>query len=252
MLKLSKTKSTIHSLAQDEADFLKTGVDYKGTAWDLSDGSIQGTTRLTKKNGDHSYYYKQEIAHKWITCHATMGFLSTDVANLSKPNHHVSTAYVVARNGTVFEMFDPKYWSYHIGGAPRGAGWQNKTLSQASIGIEISNFIMLKESPTDPNILTDFWGFKYCEKSDTEHYKQVSYRGYDYYATFTDAQYKALDSLLLRLCRRFNILHSFLPPSERFKFGKNIPKSGIWLHSNVRSDKYDMSPVFDFSRISGR
>lgn len=252
MLKLSKINSTIDNLAQDEADFLTTQIDYQGTEWNFSDGSIPKTTRLTKSSGDHSYYYREKSIKKHIVCHATMGFLSNDVANLSRPNRHVSTAYLIGRNGHVFELFNPHYWSYHIGSAPKGAGWQNKTLSKMTIGIELSNFIVLKEHATDKKALTDYWNFKYCNKSNNFAYRQINYRGYDYYATFTDEQYRSLDSLLLHLCRQFNIPHTFLPLQQRYGFTKQIPKAGIWLHSNVRKDKYDMSPVFDFNRISGR
>jgi len=251
MLKLSKKQLTIKSLAADEQGFSNDLVDARGEKWkDHGQGVIPGTRKIRKSYD--SYYYREETFKKRIFLHATHGPLSTDAGNLSKKNYHVSTSYLVARDGTVYELFDPKYWSYHIGSSQKRGTWSNKTISSTSIGIEMSNWLWLREHPSKPDILLDAWDFPYCMKSDLDHYKETSYRGHKYYATFTDAQYRAVDTLLLRLCRKFEIPHTFLKGKDKYKLFHDVPHVGILSHANLRPDKIDVGPVFDYGRIAGR
>jgi len=159
----------------------------------------------------------------------------------------------VGRSGITYELFDPKYWSYHIGPTPSGVWWKNKTESQQTIAIELSNIGDLRPHETKPDILVDAWGFPYCMKSDTDFYVNCpTYRGQQYYASYTNEQYKALDSLLLRLCRQFDIPHSFMHKNERLEICTKEPTAGIVSHVNYRPDKLDVSPAFVWEKISGR
>lgn len=249
-LKLSKKNLTIAGLEADETFFSDTLKDYSGKLWEEVTPVIDGTIAIRPEENSSSYHYASEHPKKRIVLHATHGFLSNDVANLSK--HHVSTAYVISRGGVAYELFDPKFWSYHIGKTPKGAWWRNKSESQQTIAIELSNIGNLLEHPSKPDILTDAWGFPYCMKDNTDFYVERPYRGYKYYATYTDAQMKALDSLLLKLCRKFDIPHSFLHKDERMQHQTEVPTAGIVAHVNYRTDKTDVSPAFDWMKISGR
>jgi len=82
-------------------------------------------------------------------------------------------------------------------------------------------------------------------KANKEYYIKNSYRGYNYYATYTNAQYKALDSLLLFLCREFDITHSFIDKDKRLDILSEEPKAGIVSHINYRSNKVDVSPAMN-------
>lgn len=245
---LSKKSLSFKKIEADEAQFLSTLKDFQGKSWHKVDPVIKGTVGI--RTSPNNYYYTAEHKKKRIVLHGTHGFLSNDIANLSK--QHVSTSYVIARDGTAYELFDPKFWSYHIGPTPAGTWWKNKTESQETIAIELSNWGNLHEHFTKPDILLDPWNFPYCMKNDTDFYVERPYRGSQYYATYTDAQMKALDSLLLKLCRKFDIPHTFLPPAERMKYQTEVPKAGIVAHVNYRTDKTDISPAFDWEKISGR
>lgn len=243
---LSKKKLTINGLEEDEEDFAATLVDAKGQKFKPRCASVKGAIRLDP--GHSKYYYKEKTTKQKIVIHFTVGYTSADCATLTG-NTHVSVSYVVARNGNVYELFNPDYWSFHLGPGSTGG---NTVQSKSTIGIEVSNFGPLTEHPTKPDILMDIYGFPYCMKEHTDYYVYNPYRGYDYYATFTDAQYQSLDSLLLRLCRKYDIVHSFLPPEDRLKHFNEVPKAGILTHANYRSDKQDVGPAFDWLRVSGR
>lgn len=245
---LRKNRLTINALKDDERSFHDTLIDAHGKQWELKNPCYPRAIRLHCPKAP-SYYYKKEHEKKRIVLHATHGYLSGDVANLSK--HHVSTAYLIARNGQVYELFDPKYWSYHIG--PLRNSWTTNTReSQQTIAIELSNMGDLREHETKPEILLDAWGFPYCMKENEQYYMEQEYKGHSYWATYTNEQYKSLDSLLLWLCRKYDILHHFLPPEKRMDLITREPRVGIVAHVNYRRDKVDVSPAFNWGLIKGR
>lgn len=236
-----------YELEAIEAKFAKELRDLDGKQFVASLGLIAGTVKIRSKAAVN-YYYPEVIKKDKILLHYTVGTILSDLTVLTKPNNHVSVAYLVARSGTVYELFDPKAWAYHLG--PNATGG-NTVQSQRSIAIEISNLGALGISPTDPTVLIDTYKKPYCKLTDTQYYVKTDYRGSKYFASFTDAQYKAIDSLLLNLCREFKIQHSFLPPDQRFQHQLKVPQVGILSHVNFRKDKQDLSPAFDFSKISG-
>ena len=89
----------------------------------------------------NDYYYTAELSKRKIVLHYTVGTLRGDMAALTKKGNHMSVAYVVARNGIIYELFDPKYWSYHLG---RGSVGGNGYNSKESVAIELSNYGPLK------------------------------------------------------------------------------------------------------------
>ena len=101
------------------------------------DLKLQGYTVRPADDYD-GYYYKQKYAKKKIVTHFTVGHLQGDINSLTNPQRgHVSTAFVLGRDGTVYQLFQSYFWSYHLG---RGAIGGNGTNSKFSVGIEISNY----------------------------------------------------------------------------------------------------------------
>jgi len=200
------------------------------------------------------YYYKEIVKKKAIVLHYTEGFLKYDIIALTGTEHK-SVSFVLARNGKIYQLFDPKYWSYHLG--PDSMG-QNKICSSQTIGIEISNIGALT---LKGKILYDIYKKKYCNLSETKYYKKLSYRGKKYYATFTDAQYQSLKKLILAICIEFNIPYTFLPEDKRLETFDNptaMNYSGICTHVNFRNskddknkeyEKYDIGPAFDWNAV---
>jgi N-acetyl-anhydromuramyl-L-alanine amidase AmpD len=85
----------------------------------------------------NSYYYTNETKKTAICLHFTVGNLKGDIGSLAKKDNKVSVQYVVDRQGNIYNLFDDKYWSYHLGSNCVGT---NGTMSKQTIGIEISNY----------------------------------------------------------------------------------------------------------------
>lgn len=227
-----------------EDKFADKKTDSYGKIFNTSPSEIiNGAIKLTHPKDD--WYYKTKTKKNKIVLHFTAGILHGDIGELTR--QHVSVPYVVARNGTIYELFHPDYWSYSMG---PGATGGNTTQSKGSIGIEISNYGPLKK---EGDVLKTIYGKVYCTLLQTDAYVKVDdFRGYQYFATYTNAQYKSVDSLITNLCRKYDILRKLPRPFERDITFKEDPGEGIWSHQNFREDKLDVGPAFLWNRISGR
>lgn len=191
-----------------------------------------------------THYIEKKLKKNFIVCHNTCGVLTGDIPTLTETT--VSTAFVLARDGTAYQLFNPDYSAYHLG---IGEGYKNSECSFSSIGIEISNMGPLKKSG---DALIDIYGKEYCSINDTAAYDKVSYRGYDYFASYTPEQYDTLRKLIADLAAKYGIKKTLLPEMQRFE---TVPKTvlagvaGIVSHVNFRKDKLDLAPNFDWSKI---
>ena len=77
------------------------------------------------------------MAKTAIVLHYTAGQLKGDIPTLTTTDYDVCVAFVLARDGTLYRLFDEKYWSYHLGKGCVGGDTVN---SKRTVAIEISNF----------------------------------------------------------------------------------------------------------------
>jgi N-acetyl-anhydromuramyl-L-alanine amidase AmpD len=156
----------------------------------------------------------------------------------------IATAYIVDRDGTIYEMFDPRYWASHLG--IRGGPVHDRR----SIGIEIANVGPLTPS-ADRRSLNWWTGHPFCALDETNAYRQQRYRGYEYYAAFPPTQVDAVGALVRHLVERFSIPRQLAPAARRHEFDEAFFASfrGIATHANFRKDKYDIGPAFDWEAL---
>lgn len=200
-------------------------------------------------DGDTSYYYDQAMPKKKVVVHFTAGYLKSDIFYLTKKNNKVSVAFVIGRDGVIYNLFHSGKWSYHLG---RGSVGGNGTNSKASIGIEMSNIGPLKR--IGDNLVTVYSDSDvYCTIEDKDQYVEIEgdFRGYKYFAAHTDAQYKSLAILLRYLTAKYDIPRAFLDDSLRFETNTEAAAfEGIVTHINFRtSGKWDLGPGFDWERL---
>ncbi len=246
------------AISAQEMDFQNTGIDGNGKKFILKNSSvaIPGETGvmdyilLTQANSDTSFFYQDVIVKKKVVLHFTMGYLTGDIATLTTPNNHVSVPFVVGRDGKIYNLFGSKYWSYHLG--PKAVGG-NKQMSGSSIGIEISNIGPLKK--IGDNLVTTYADSDvYCTMVETQYYQALAipYRGFSYYAAFTDAQYESVTNLLRYLTATYGINRQFVDEAARYN---TLPQNdfvnfnGIVSHVNCRTDKVDIGHAFDWDRV---
>lgn len=244
------------SIPTHENTFQTTGVDSFGKKFTLKEGiyTIKGTAETVKimdcarDNGDKSYYYQEETTKKKVVLHFTMGYLKGDIATLTR--QHVSVPFVVGRNGIIYNLFASKYWSYHLGPGAMGG---NTAMSKECIGIEISNIGPLKK--IGDNLVTTYSDTDiYCSLAETQYYTRLNtkYRGFEYFATYTAAQYEAISKLLRFLCAKYTLPKKFLNEPARYEIMTEAgfkSYTGIVSHVNCRKDKADIGPAFDWNKI---
>ena len=245
----------VHDIAQFEAEFESTGIDSQGKFHSIrhQTTNIPGESgklryvQVQPLSGDRSYYYKTEVAKDQIVLHFTAGYLKGDVATLTTHDTHVSVPFIIGRNGGIYNLFSSRYWANHLG---KGAVGGNYNRSKASVAIELSNIGPLIP---DGDKLTTIYSPDdvYCLKSETEFYVQKTFRGFHFFATFTDAQYRSLITLLRYLTAKFDIPRAILPVDKRYQTSQETPNfRGIVSHVNYRSSgKWDFGPALDWNRI---
>jgi N-acetyl-anhydromuramyl-L-alanine amidase AmpD len=225
-------------------------VHQMGYAAGISENILQidrETLKLEPQEYFHGLFHKDLIA-----LHFTAGSTAKSAYYTFAAKGHVATAYAVDRDGTVYELFNPKYWAYHLGRLPGDPSSHN---SKRSIGIEIANVGPLALDRKDPNQLNRWpnnYGKKYCALADADSYIKATCKDKDYYATFTDEQYQSVAGLISYLCEKFNI-PADTPDDHITADVKNYSNfKGILAHQHFRKDKYDMGPAFDWDRLYGQ
>lgn len=164
------------------------------------------------------------------------------------------TAFIVDRNGRIYQTFDPRYWDTHIYRHSKGEDARLYPLEKSSIGIEIVNVgpFTLGKKEDDKNILYTYTNKAYCHLSETERYVQAEYRGKFYWQSFTSEQYASVRMLLDDLGRQFNIDPYAPAPFPRlnlWNLSDLMTFRGVTTHGNYRSDKFDIGPAWDWSKI---
>lgn len=238
-----------------EQDFNKTGIDSDGKKHTLipktveipGENTLLDYVETRPSSGDESYFYKTKVAKDQIVLHFTMGYLKGDIAALTKPGSHVSVPYLIGRNGTIYNLFPSYYWSYHLG---EGAVGGNKTRSRATVAIELSNIGPLIKKGT--HLITTYEDNDvYCDIKQTEYCHKGVFRGYDYFARFTDKQYDSLIILLRYLTALYNIPREFLDEKNCLEASSIVSTfKGIVSHANYRCQgKTDFGPCFDWEKV---
>lgn len=190
-------------------------------------------------------YFQEKQDKDLIVLHFTAGGTAKSAVQWwEKQANKVSTAYLLDLDGTIYEVFDPSCWAYHLG--IKGADGKHSN-DKRSIGIEICNIGPLK---LDGDSLCSWPGNfknKYCHVSEAHRYTKTPFRGFDYYASFTDQQKVGIGVLVDHLCSRFGIKKVIATEKKDqcdVSFFSNW--KGICTHANFRPDKFDISwDVFD-------
>jgi N-acetyl-anhydromuramyl-L-alanine amidase AmpD len=188
-------------------------------------------------------FYQESYPKKQIYIHHTVGGSAVSSINywIQQPEK-VGTAYLIDRDGTIYEVFDPRYWAHHLGLKHR----RNTELNQRSIGIELASEGALIRG-LDKS-LTAFDGRKIHRDSYIDN--QVPWRGYQYFDQYEPAQIKSLYNLVKHLCEQHSVPKRCIEQKESTIYDeKFFDFNGVLGHCNVRSDKTDPHPRFRFDHL---
>lgn len=198
-----------------------------------------------------SQYMHEETEKDLIILHFTAGSTASGAfASWMSTEARVATAYILDLDGTIYELFDPRYWAFHLG--IRGAASQNFRHDRRSVGIEIVNVGPLRERDRAlfwwPNDFRTRW----CGLDESSRYVRRTYRGFHHFAAFTPAQFAALPPLIAYLRQRFPVPKRLPSQAQREAAdaaGYFRDYRGIAAHQNYRADKFDIGPAFDWDSV---
>ncbi|OGW13980.1 MAG: hypothetical protein A3G93_07565 [Nitrospinae bacterium RIFCSPLOWO2_12_FULL_45_22] len=198
---------------------------------------INRSVRLEGKD-----YIPSETTKDLLVLHHTVGGTALSTINFWKTDpNRIATAYVIERNGEIYEVFDPKYWAFHLG--LKGTGG---AVDKRSIGIEIAS----------EGGLTQRDGKLYCfgKVSDRTLFTQEYYdhgmpwRGYRFFDAYSDAQISAVIELINQICDQFKIPRH--TPANHFGADDSYRQfAGILGHHHLRPDKSDIHPGFAWQGV---
>lgn len=153
----------------------------------------------------------------------------------------IGTAYIIDRDGTIYEVFPPQFWCHHLGLKHK----RNNELNQRSIGIEIASEGALKMVD---GILRAFDGKAIFRDAAVDHGEE--WRGYRYFDVYEPAQEKSLYKLVKHLCEQYSVPKKCIDQKESTTFSeKFFDFNGILGHCQVRQDKTDPHPRFRFDHL---
>ena len=194
----------------------------------------------------HGEFFAQRERKTGIAIHHTVCGAANTTIELWRDDRtprggkrRVATAYVIGRDGTVFEIFDPEHWAYHLG-VP-WPGPLRRGFEQRFIGIEIASEGGLIERDGILYAFDRVASHTLRAKAQSFDYGQT-YRGYRWFDRYEPTQLDALGRLVDELCERFPIPRRY--PDRPFDYyGEALAEfEGVIGHAMVRSDKSDPAP----------
>ena len=187
-------------------------------------------------------YLQDEFKKTQIFIHHTAG--SDNAAGVIDDwqlrTDHVATAFVIDRQGNIFQAFSSKCWAYHLGlqaSTFRNFNVPYVSLDRISVAIELCNWGYLT---AENNIYKTY--VNTLVKPEDVVQLPTPYRNFQYYQKYSDPQLAALKELLVYLCEKYNIPKIY--NSNMFTVNEDALKAtpGIWTHTSVRYDKTDCFP----------
>ena len=224
-------------------------------------------------------YFQEAPKKKHIYLHHTVGGTArSSFEYWNGKTNKVATAYLVERDGTIYQVFDPKYWAWHL-----GLKSSNNTIAnKQSIGIEIAsegalragfefnairkskglppkfdeNFLYCFDVDPDSSRKPEDW-FNHAKKlynidTDNLFFTQMvnTWRGYDFFDQYDEPQVQGVTELVKYLCETFSIPKQIIDGDRnRFEPALIDNFSGILTHCNVRQDKTDVHLNFPWDRL---
>lgn len=191
---------------------------------------------------DERQYYHTIVPKNLLVLHHTVGgTAASTVGWWERTPERIGTAYLIERDGTVYEVFPPEKWAHHIG---KGSTLHD---NQRSIGIELCSEGALLEKNGK------FYAFDRISVATERSPDEVEdigfvWRGRRYFQKYTPAQLQACFEVVNVLCERFAIPRVGLTPAAAY-----IPQwhefKGIIGHCHARADKTDVHPKFDWAGL---
>ena len=194
-----------------------------------------------------SQFVKEETEKTQIVLHHTASGpgIDGDLAWWRKTPERVATHFIIDRAGQIYQLFDLKYWGWHLGLSNKdfsSMGCTYRNLDKTSVGIEIDCWGHLQKAPDGKCYPTGMIGKARPVTDIQEYCPSNKWRGNTMFERYTNAQVTALKDLLHDLCAQLNIPKTY--HIDMWGASTNALKGtpGIWTHASYRKDKSDCHP----------
>jgi N-acetyl-anhydromuramyl-L-alanine amidase AmpD len=191
-------------------------------------------------------FYDEQSRKSGIAIHHTVG--RTALSTLKwwaegSPAAKVAAAYVIERDGTIFEAFQPLAWGYQF-----GLPWSSKArtaFERRFIGINLASEGGLIDVDGKLYAFDRVSNKTLIRTADVFDFGEL-YRGYRYFIRYPEPQVTALVQLINRLCDDYEIPRR-VPRGFFDYYGQKLARfTGIIGHAMVRGDKTDPAPDREF------
>jgi len=182
-------------------------------------------------------YTKENTKKTRICLHHTVSSplsIDGDIATFMS-QRNIATHYIIAGDGTVFQLIPENYWAHHLGTKLTN----NTQLNKETIGIEIDSWGQLSKSGDKYKTVYD----SVLDSKFPVETLDKPFRGSLYYQEYSDAQMDALKLLLKKLSEEHEIPLEGLNKTLNFELLNNFDQPGLYSHSNFRDDKSDVYPA---------
>lgn len=196
--------------------------------------------KIVKKHLDSSQYYPRQYEKKSIFLHHTAGTTAKGAWSWwNQTPARVGTAYIVDRDGTIWECFEPEAYGFHLG-VKGDDNWQEKH----SVGIELVSAGGVYKEGEEFIFYPLFPNKSAITIIPKDEVAECKWKGFDYFHKYTDAQIEATVELIEFLSKKFDIkIQEKI--GDIFEFDQSVideHKSGLFTHNTVRKDKVDTFP----------
>lgn len=198
--------------------------------------------KVIEKFLDEGQYLKGTMNPDSICLHHTVSNSAVgDITYWNTTPDRVGTHYLIAKDGTVYQAIPLETgWAYHLGAGIPSINNKN------TIGIELVN---------EGGLLKKDDGNYYWNGTNLYKYPEnvlelrETWRGYKYFPKYTTEQYVALNELISFLRIKFPKIGTKLV--THLNLDMNVLKEPcIFCHYHVKDTKSDVSPAFEFEKIS--
>ena len=155
----------------------------------------------------------------------------------------VGAAYIIDRDGTIYEVFEPKAWAFQF-----GLNWSSRRklkFEQRFIGIEIASEGGLIEHLGKLYSFDRISAKTVKPKEEAFDYGSL-YRGYRFFDLYSPEQIDQLVKLVNHLCDAHPIKRQVPYPPLEYYGERLVGFKGVIGHAMVRRDKSDPAPLLPF------
>ena len=196
---------------------------------------VQSRLRIAQLNkGQYNEVERSKAVKKQIVLHHTAGgSAQSSINGWNADATPVATAFVIDRDGTIFQAFPSWCWAYALG--VNQANY--RTLEAQAVQIELASYGTLKQ-------LNGEYYNAYGSKIKPENVCVLDkpFRGSKFYEKYTPEQIESTKVLIEYLSEAYNITLNYKPDIFDINQRALRGESGLFTHCSFRSDKSDVYP----------